>query len=828
LFQQDGNKIMSGRNSLNHQTSVIALLALTLVTSNAAAQTTPPQSTPTPEEVETIVVTARKSVERLVDVPLSITALGASEIAEAGIESVADVAMLTPGFSFRQGFGRQGGGQGGATSRPAIRGMSSIVGGANAAFFVDGVFVSGNITSYQLDNLERIEVIRGPQSALFGRQTFAGAVNFVTRVPGDKVRGRVSVTQGSYGHSEVNGYVSGPLIAGKLFGELNVRDYKFGGDHFNRDSGRRDIGEQNTISYGGKLVYTPTSQLTFKADVGFSEDTDGPYAYSQWGSEKLNCFLPVIVGTFSGIPRSSTRSRGYYCGEIKIPETHSYNIDEIRSLGYDGVQREAIRSTLSGEYETKSGYIFTAIAAYNRSENVSGIDNTLIPTAAPSLSIGGSTTSDRSLELRVLSPRDARFRWLAGAYGYSEEDGDGFDASGTFNRLGGTNGRRPLTSGDGVENRAVYAMVEYDLTARITITAEGRYQTDEITDADSPLGVVGGTDAPAPINVKQAEYKAFLPRVTGRYEINDDTNLYGSIAHGNKPGGFNSLPAQSSFFDQTLYQDYVTRFQSYDEEDVWSYELGLKGSLFGRRLNYNFATYFLDWRQQQLTQSQPYTTAASGGRTGDVITLLVNAGASEIKGLEAEVFGNPTRWFDYRIGYSYTDARFTDFYDENTEELRDTDGRRSTDPLDKDGRNGQVAGNEIPQTPTHQFNASGTVTLPIKTTGGEWFARADYSYESKRYVQVHNLAWAGDSHMVNLKTGVNQGNWNLTLFVNNALEDETPLVVTRLFDFNRSLLVPEQGRSFITLANHRLSFFRDFTISAPRKREVGFTASYKF
>ena len=816
-----------------HSSSGLGVLGAALMATGALAQTPPlsPLAAINPtnlSDVETIVVTARKSVERLVDVPISITALGAAEIASAGIESVGDVAMQTPGFSFRQGFGRQGGGQGGATSRPSIRGMSSIVGGANAAFFVDGVFVSGNITSYQLDNLERVEVIRGPQSALFGRQTFAGAVNFVSRRPNETVKGRISTTLGSYGHSEINAYASGPLISGKLSGEINVRDYKFGGDHFNRDTGRRDIGEQNTLSYGGKLVYTPTEQLTFKLDVGFSEDNDGPYAYSQWGSEKNNCFLPVIVGTNFGIPRSSTRSRGYYCGEITIPETHSYNIDEIRSLGYDGVQREALRASFVGEFESKSGYLFTGVAAYNTSENVSGIDNTLIPTKTPSLAIGGSTTSDRSLELRILSPRENRFRWLAGVYAYSEEDGDGFDASGTFNPAGGTNGRRPLTSGDGVENQAVFAMVEYDVTDRLTLTAEGRYQTDEITDADSPLGVVGGTVAPDPINAKVVEYEAFLPRVTARYKLNDGTNVYGSVAHGNKPGGFNSLPAQTIFFDQTLYADYAARFQSYDEEDVWSYEVGIKGSLFGRKINYNFATYYLDWRQQQLTQSQPYTTAASGGRTGDVITLLVNAGASEIKGLEAELFGSPVSWFDYRLGYSYTDARFTDFYDENTEELRDTDGRRSTDPLDKDGRNGQVAGNEIPQTPTHQFNASGTVTLPVKGTGGEWFARIDYSYESKRYVQVHNLAWAGDSHMVNLRSGVNQGKWNLTLFINNALEDKTPLVVTRLFDFNRSLLVPEQGRNFISLPNHRLSFFRDFTISAPRKREVGFTASYRF
>jgi iron complex outermembrane recepter protein len=802
--------------------------SLALAQAQTSPQPAPAGEAAPAEDTDTIIVTARKSSERLVDVPISITALGQAEIAAAGLESVADVAMQTPGFSYRQGFGRQGGGQAGATSRPSIRGMSSIVGGANAAFFVDGIFVSGNISSYQLDNLERVEVIRGPQSALFGRQTFGGAVNFVTRQPGEELAGRITATAGKWGHNEISGYMSAPLIPGKLYAELNARSYEFGGDYDNAATKQRDIGAQSSFGLGGKIVFNASDRLSFRLDASYAKDEDGPYPYTYFGSTKNNCFLPVIGGTFLGIPRSTTRSRGYYCGEITVQPVQSNNINQIRTLGYDSVQREALRASLTGQYETESGYQFTAVAAWNSSENVSGIDNTLTPSATPSLAIGGSTTADKSLELRVLSPRDASFRWLAGVYAYSEADGDGFDAGGTYNPAGNSNQKRLLRSGDGVENRAVFAMVEWDVTERLTLTAEGRYQQDEITDADSPLGAPFSDVRPDPINSKTVSYEAFLPRITGRYEINERTNLYGSIAHGNKPGGFNSLPARSTFFDGTLYDDYVKRFQTFNEEDVWSYELGLKGSLWGRKLNYNTAIYFLDWQKQQLTESQPYTTAASGGRTADVITFTVNAGASEVKGFEAELFGALTNWFDYRLGYSYNDGKFTDFYDINVEELRDTDGLLSTDPADKDGRNGQVAGNRIPQTPVHELNASATVTLPVGGSGLEWFARADYNYESKRYVQADNLAWVGDSHMLNLKTGLTTGAWNLTVYANNALDDDTPAVATRLLDFSRSLLVPEKGRNFSTLQNHRLTFYRDFTVSAARKPEAGVTLSYRF
>jgi outer membrane receptor protein involved in Fe transport len=159
-------------------------------------------------QLEEIIVTARKTEESLQDVPIAITAFTAQAIEEAGIESVVDLASQTPGFSFNQGFGRSGGGNADASSRPSIRGMSSILGTANASFFVDGIFVSGNPTSYQLDNLERVEVIRGPQSALFGRQTFGGAINFVTRRPTDETRGQVNLTGGEHDHFEASGRAS--------------------------------------------------------------------------------------------------------------------------------------------------------------------------------------------------------------------------------------------------------------------------------------------------------------------------------------------------------------------------------------------------------------------------------------------------------------------------------------------------------------------------------------------------------------------------------------------------------------------------------------------
>lgn len=474
------------------------------------------------------------------------------------------------------------------------------------------------------------------------------------------------------------------------------------------------------------------------------------------------------------------------------------------------------------------GWELTSITAVNGSDNINGFDNNLFPTDTPSLSIGASSTRDFSQNIRVLSPQDRRLRGIVGAYYFEQNDGEGFnvDSNWTAATLGQVN---RFDSDDGIQNWAIYGMLEFDVTDRFTVSAEARYQEDKISASIEDDG--GDTDLTQPTGQRDTTFTAFLPRFTARYEITPDLNLYGSIAKGNKPGGFNNLPSDivQSFLDDFL----ADGIDTFEEEQVWSYELGLKGELGASGIFFNVAGFYLDWTSQQLTQSQSYERVSGGFTT---TPFIVNAGTSEIKGLEIEVFGSPTDWFDFRFGYSYNDATFVDFYDEITEELLDTDGEPSfldadftqINPADTDGPNGQVAGNRLPQTPVHQLNLSGTFRLPVGNSGNEVFLRNDFLYESTRYAQVHNLAETGDSLNWNIRAGIDLGNVRVTAFVNNVLEDETPLVVTRLFDFNRGLLVPDPVRSFIFLPNRRFTFYRDFIVGAPRQRHFGLTINYRY
>ena len=787
----------------------------------AQSQESGPDETAPAEEAESnddgiIIVTARKREENLQDVPLTISVTSAETIEKAKLFNVSDLAAQTPGFSYRQGFGRTGGG-GGASVRPSIRGMSSVVGAPNAAFFVDGVFVSDNIASYQLDNLERVEVIKGPQSALFGRQTFSGAVNYVTRKPSNDFTGKVKVTVAEYKSSEVSGFISGPIIKDVLAFEVNGRRYEFGGDYKNGDiSQTGNLGAQRSHSIGGRLLFTPTDNFEALASVGYSQDRDNGYVYGFQGSAKNNCFAPPIVGTVP-FPRTNTNRRGFFCGEVEILPLYTYNDREIEDAGFHALDRKFLRTSLSMTASTDSGFSLTSITAYNRNNSITGQDNTLRPTLTAAFAVDQSRSKDFSQEVRILTPQDQPIRGLAGVYYYKDDSRVGFQFTNTART------RRTFDSADGVRSKSVFGMIEADIGDKITVGAEGRYQKETIIGSTEVLAPVGSNNAtpPPPTGIRRAKFDAFLPRFTARYEPSESLSIFATAAKGNKPGGFNAFPIDASAGDITSFT--AQGFDLFGEESAWSYELGAKGR-FADAINYTLSGFYIDWQNQQLSRGESYTRLNG---TPNSVVFIQNAGASEIKGFEADFSGKPADWLFLRFGYTYVDARFTEFYDDTTEEIYDTDGRPgflsndTRNPLDRDNLEGDVSGNRLPQTPTHQFIATAQVTAPVG--GLEFFARGDLAYESKRYSQVDNLNHTGDSYNLNVSLGIERPEWSLTLFARNLLNDKTPLVVTRLLDFNR----------FLTRVNpftglNQTTFFRDFAVSAPRKQQFGVTFAYNF
>ncbi len=197
------------------RTAVLAGVAFAALAS-AAAPVSAQQASGDPEAstVEDIVVTARRREESLQDVPIAVTAFTEETLQNQQIEDLTDVARYTPGVQIQEAFGRDG-------DRPVIRGASNILtGDGKVGIFLDGVPWFGDFSTLDLDLAQRVEVIRGPQSAVYGRGTLSGAINVVTRRPGDDVSGRMNFTVGSDERLDISGVISGPITSnlGGMFG----------------------------------------------------------------------------------------------------------------------------------------------------------------------------------------------------------------------------------------------------------------------------------------------------------------------------------------------------------------------------------------------------------------------------------------------------------------------------------------------------------------------------------------------------------------------------------------------------------------------------------
>lgn len=283
--------------SMTQRSATAFLGVFTLAFTAANAQDTASSSAGW-QSIEEIVVTARKREERLQDVPLTISVLTDDRLVAAGINDIQSLASFTPGFHFENVGNRQ-------STQPRFRGMdinTSVPTRQNASFFIDGIYMPGSVQGLDFGQFERIEVIKGPQSALFGRQTFGGAVNFVSKAPSDELTGQFTATAGSNSRREISGNLSLPLIAERLFVRGSVAYADHDGAFVDANDGTR-LGAQESRSASLALTWVPVDSASVTLRYIRQEDDDGPDAILQVGADQLNC------GPFGGTNRSTSSVR---------------------------------------------------------------------------------------------------------------------------------------------------------------------------------------------------------------------------------------------------------------------------------------------------------------------------------------------------------------------------------------------------------------------------------------------------------------------------------------------------------------------------------------
>jgi iron complex outermembrane receptor protein len=308
--------------------------------------------------LEEVVVTARKREESLQDVPLAVTALSAEQISDRQVQSIDDLARFTPGLVFAKAFGR-------SNDRPVIRGLASVLAGTNgtvetgAAYFVDGIYYPGDITSLDMADVARVEVIRGPQSALYGRNTYSGAVNFITRSPGDSFDGAASA---NFDKDEMgaNLRLSGPL-GEKAGGGVSMRYNKFDGQWVNQLTGKT-IGSEESKSISGVLELTPTDDVTLRVRATWAEDRDGsrPLFFQSGGDNEPESVLLRRDPARPHFPERCSGDTADYAGQRNPDHTehglHASNGRRVRHASGPRVLGRGSRPRV-GEFHWYLGYL---------------------------------------------------------------------------------------------------------------------------------------------------------------------------------------------------------------------------------------------------------------------------------------------------------------------------------------------------------------------------------------------------------------------------------------------------------------------------------------
>ncbi len=726
--------------------------------------------------LDRVVVTARRQEETLQDAPVAVTAVSGQEIASQGLNNIDDLARFAPGLSFSQTFGRSG-------DRPVMRGQSNVLAGvqfgveSGTAYFIDGIYYNGDIQSIDFNSLDRVEVIRGPQSALYGRNAYAGAINFITRDPTNDYQGNAKVLVAQHDEREFSGSFSGPIVEDQLFFRLGARYFEYGGEHVNTLTGRK-MGSEETKGLNGALLWTPGETFRARLNLMYKEDNDGPLPIFLHPATFNNCepgfrsanfrraFFPPIRG---GGPIVSDNQFQYFCGAIEaFPELLQANTEALPDgtpdgTAFDGIFSRQYFAGLNLDWDL-NGWTLSSQTGWRDEKRRFGSDSdfsdafvVFIPPGVPVppgtgplfMNTTVSEISEWSQELRIASPSDRRLRFLAGVFYYDyefEQRALSFASPVSGNPFGNT---------DEITNQAIFGLVSYDINDQLTLTGELRYQDEEKSRRD--LNPQTGAE----LFFGKESYTATTPRLTLDYQIDAERMVYFTYARGAKPGGLNGSIGEP------------IGFPTYKQETSDNFELGLKSTWLDGRLLINAALYYIDAEDVQLTTALP-------SQDGSAITsVATNQGAAETWGLELEARALINRNLTLIGSYALADSEFTEGCDDfeytlNTGGLLIAPGTESPEC--------SIKGNQLPLGSKHMLSLGLDFRMPLNH-GLELFAFPTYSYESKKYIQVHNRAWVPSTTMLNFRAGVRSDTgWEVAVFGRNLLDEDSPALATRWFD----------------------------------------------
>ncbi|WP_196221844.1 TonB-dependent receptor [Sphingobium sp. CAP-1] len=654
-----------------------------------------------------IVVTATRRETTIQETPLSISAIGGESLQKSGISNPQDLSGFAPTLHVDQGLSA-------SQTHVSIRGIAAsgfnVSIGAPIATYIDDVyqpFQWGSAT--QMYDMARVEVLRGPQGTLFGKNATGGALGFFSQTP--------KFANEGYATAELGG---GDFTAYSAEGALNVKAsdtlaFRVSGRYSGRDpyidnlvssapGGQRELGEEDNYNLRVQARWEPTDTTKVNLKFHYMKSTsDGPI---YWSDRVLPGGSPYLASFFDGV-------------------TFPTN---IRDVGQNVISHEKFDGhglTLNVEQDI-GDYVLTSITNWQKGEfgYQSNDDGTA---AAFSVSFQGAKIEQYSQELRIASPADKPFRWLIGGF-YQHDDmtsDQGFDFLGDY---AGTI-QKPKT--DAV---ALFGSATYDLTDRFSLTGGLRYseekkkhRAESINYKTLPAGISvtkfadayayltdPATDSCYGILCYQSDslsgkWDSVTWDATANFKPTEKSLIFARVSTGFRSG---NLPFQSALLGTA-----EPKLSTLDPEKVTSYELGFKSQWLDNSLRLNGAVYYTDYRDLQLQVSSPFGNG----------TLLQNAGKARIKGAELEFEYSPSRAFLLFGSLAYIDATYKDFFDEVA--------------------NVDRAGNPLPYAPKWTANLGVRYTVELKDVDVE--LSTNWRYQAKHYMDsTRNPLAMADSRTV--------------------------------------------------------------------------------
>lgn len=667
--------------------------------------------------LEEVVVVARKREESLQEVPVAVSAFSDQSLEARNVSSIESIAQFVPNVQF-DGAAALSGGSSNATI--FIRGVGqndfALFSDPGVGTYVDGVFLGRSMGGIMdVLDVQGLEVLRGPQGTLFGKNTIGGALNITSRKPNEELGGELSATVGSFNRTDIKGVVNLPLVEDVLLSRFSVASIQRDG-YAERIVDGEDLGDKDSRAARMQLLWHASDDIA----VTFSADYTRGRAHSAANtliSANSSAFFPtmfnIMVAPSTGIVAPNGQA-GFNSSWVTNDPYKTYgtgpNFSDLDSWGVSATVEWALNDDVNFKSITSSRGLEAKFARDG--------DNTPY-TFRETINDNEQEQFSQEFQLSGVS-FDGQLDWLAGLY-YFEESGeedaeiklavgiyDGLESlpGPTFGPFGGAG--NPANTGmdldlsvyNKIDNQsyAAFTQASWHFTDALSMSLGARYthESKEFEKRDQRLAT--GAYIVAPGSSWDASWSEVTPKLGMEYQLNDEAMVYVSFSKGFKSGGFNGRPLQSA-----------AEVTEYEPEIVESYEIGAKSSWLDNRLIVNTAVFYMDYENIQLTVNQTPQN------------FVANAAKAKIQGVELEVVARPLRQLDVNFSAGYTDAEYA--------EIGSGLGPGQTLPITEDS--------ELAKTP--QLTVSGGLQYAVDLSDhGELTLRTDFSYRSKVYHDISN------------------------------------------------------------------------------------------